>query len=88
MTTKETGCVKRIIEQIDESTPALPVLHIEIRTDHGYYLERAIHGVLKHRGKWVTGGGVEWFRTSAKEILYIYDFVTEQSAPPPNTVSK
>src|SRR5206468_1219703 len=54
--------VQRIADQITTSTPDKPVLHIEIRTDDYRALERAIHAVLRVRGKKIVGGGDECSR--------------------------
>jgi len=71
----QTDCVQRIVQQINTSTPDRPVLHVEIKTDHSYSLERAMHSILIHRGKKIHGGGDEWFKTTAAEIIDIYQFV-------------
>ncbi len=76
----EVDCVQRIVQQINASTPDRPVLHVEIRTDRCRTLERAMHSVLEHRGKKVLGGGDEWFRTTAAEIIDIYQFVTKAAS--------
>jgi hypothetical protein len=74
----EAGCVQRVVQQINASTPDRPVLHMEIKTDHCRSLERAMHSILEHRGKKIVGGGDEWFKTTAKEVLDIYQFVMNQ----------
>jgi Meiotically up-regulated gene 113 len=74
------GCVQRVVQQINESTPDLPILRIEIRTDRCQSLERAMHSVLDLRGKRIKGGGCEWFKTTTEEIREIYQFVTRQPA--------
>jgi T5orf172 domain-containing protein len=73
----QTDCVRRIVQQIDTSTPDRPVLHIEIKTDRSDLLERAMHSILIHRGKKIHGGGEEWFKTTAAEIKDIYEFVAK-----------
>jgi hypothetical protein len=74
--------VQRIANQIGTSTPAKPVLHIEIRTDDCRALERAIHAVLRLRGRKIAGGGDEWFRTTRDEIIAIYKFIYEPTSTP------
>jgi hypothetical protein len=69
--------VQRIADQIGTSTPDKPVLHIEIKTDDCRALERAIHAVLRVRGRKIAGGGDEWFRATRDEIIAIYRFIHE-----------
>jgi hypothetical protein len=57
--------VQRIAAQISTSTPDKPVLFLEIKTDKSRTLERALHSILAYRGRKVTGGGDEWFLTTA-----------------------
>ena len=64
--------VSRIVNQINESTPARPVLHLVIATDNAGALERALHGALVLRELKIDGGGKEWYRTTVAEILTIY----------------
>jgi hypothetical protein len=72
--------VQRIADQIGTSTPDKPVLHIEINTDDCRALERAIHAVLRVRGRKITGGGDEWFRATRDEIIAIYRFICEPTS--------
>ena len=72
--------VQRIADQIGTSTPDKPVLHIEIKTDDCRALERAIHAVLRVRGRKIVGGGDEWFKATRDEIIAIYQFVIEPTA--------
>jgi hypothetical protein len=74
--------VQRIADQIGTSTPDKPALHIEIKTDDCRALERAIHSVLRVRGRKITGGGDEWFKTNPDEIIAIYRFICEPNATP------
>ena len=76
----ETGTKQRIAAQINTSTPDKPVLYVEIRTNNCRSLERAIHSTLEHRGRKVSGGGAEWFKTTPDEIIAIYKFVAEVGA--------
>ena len=68
--------VQRIADQIGTSTPDKPVLHID-KTDDCRALERAIHAVLRVRGRKIAGGGDEWFRATRDEIIAIYRFIHE-----------
>lgn len=70
-----SNCVQRIVQQINESTPDRPVLHLEIKTGKAAVLERTLHSVLESRGKKLTGGGYEWFLTTPSEVIEIYDFI-------------
>jgi hypothetical protein len=72
--------VQRIANQIGTSTPDKPVLHIEIKTDDCRALERAIHAVLRVRGRKIAGGGDEWFRATRDEIIAIYRFICEPTS--------
>jgi len=67
--------VQRISDQIGTGTPDKPMLHIEIKTDDCRALERAIHAVLRFRGRKVVGGGDEWFKATKDEIVEIYEFI-------------
>jgi hypothetical protein len=75
----EVDTVQRIAAQISTGTPDRPVLHIEIRTNQCRKLERAIQAILDARGCKITGGGDEWFKTTAAEILAIYTFIQQQN---------
>jgi T5orf172 domain len=74
--------VQRIADQIGTSTPDRPVLYIEIKTDDCRAIERAIHAVLRVRGRKIAGGGDEWFRATRDEIIAIYRFICEPTSPP------
>lgn len=39
--------------------------------------ERAIHAVLRVRGRKIIGGGDEWFKATRDEIIAIYQFVIQ-----------
>lgn len=67
--------VQRIAAQISTSTPDRPVLVIEIKTDTCRALERAMHGILETRGRKISGGGTEWFKTTRDELMEIYQFI-------------
>jgi hypothetical protein len=71
----ESDTLQRIAAQISTGTPDRPVLVLEIKTTTCRALERALHGVLEARGKKVTGGGAEWFKTTRDEIVEIYRFI-------------
>lgn len=79
----KVGCtdgdtVQRIAAQIGTSTPDIPVLFLEIKTDSSRALERALHGILNYRGQKVNGGGAEWFKTSTEEIERLCDMLDQQ----------
>ncbi len=73
----ELDAVQRVTAQIATSTPDKPVLLIEIRTNDCRSLERAIQATLEVRGRKISGGGAEWFKTSRDEVLAIYKFIKE-----------
>ena len=55
--------------------PEPPLILGKWNSSEFHHLERALHAVLKVRGKWITeASGVEWFRTSLAEIQLIIDF--------------
>lgn len=64
--------VRRIVSQINESTPDRPVLHLVLATGSPGALERALHGALVLRDRKADGGGTEWYRTTVDEIQAIY----------------
>src|SRR5260221_10280687 len=72
--------VQRIADQIGTSTPDKPILHIEIKTDDCRALERALHAVLRVRGRKVVGGGDEWFKATRDEVIAIYEFICGSAA--------
>jgi T5orf172 domain len=74
----EGDAVDRIAAQISTGTPDKPVLLIEIRTHDCGPLEKAIHATLEYRGKKVSGGGKEWFKTTRDEIVSIYESVAQK----------
>jgi hypothetical protein len=73
----EAETVQRIAAQINTGTPDKPVLLVEIRTDNCRALERAIQATLETRGSKIRGGGAEWFKATADEVLAIYHFVKQ-----------
>ena len=72
--------VSRIVNQINESTPDRPVLHLVLATTNSGALERALHGALALRDRKIDGGGKEWYRTAVAEIVAIYHAVLGESA--------
>lgn len=34
-----------------------------------------MHGILETRGRKVSGGGTEWFKTTRDELMEIYQFI-------------
>lgn len=77
----EGDTVERIAAQISTSTPDKPVLYLEIRTHDCGSLEKAIHAILEYRGKRISGGGKEWFKTTKDEIVDIYESVAQSQSP-------
>jgi hypothetical protein len=73
----ESNTEQRIAAQIATSTPDKPVLLLEIKTDQCRALERAMQATLETRGRKISGGGTEWFKTSREEVLAIYEFVMQ-----------
>lgn len=65
--------VARVAAQISTGTPDRPVLHLVIRTHDCRALERAMHAILRLRGRRVEGGGAEWFRVSLEEVLDLHE---------------
>jgi hypothetical protein len=74
--------IRRIVNQINESTPDRPVLHLVLATNNPGALERALQGALVLRDRKVVGGGDEWFRASVDEILTIYRALLGEPAVP------
>ena len=68
---------KRVLDQFKGSAmPEPPLILGKWNSSEFHHLERALHAVLKVRGKWITeASGVEWFRTSLAEIQLIIDFI-------------
>jgi len=73
-----TDAVQRIAAQIGTSTPDIPVLFLEIRTDKCRVLERALHAILEYRGRKILGGGDEWFRISLLEVEQLYETLSTE----------
>ncbi|MGH7114589.1 MAG: GIY-YIG nuclease family protein [Stellaceae bacterium] len=73
----DVDTVERIAQQINTSTPDKSALLVEIRTNKCRSLERAIQATLETRGRKITGGGAEWFKTTREEVLAIYQFVNQ-----------
>ena len=73
--------LQRIAAQIETSTPDIPVLHLEIKTNDCRVLERAIQAILEAGGHKIAGGGAEWFKVSRDEILTIYQFINQPKPP-------
>lgn len=68
---------KRVLDQFKGSAmPEPPLILGQWNSSEFHHLERALHAVLKVRGKWITeASGVEWFRTSLPEIQSIINFI-------------
>lgn len=69
--------VARIAAQISTGTPDRPALRVLVRTHDCRALERALHGVLRLRGRGVEGAGAEWFKVTPDELVALYDRITE-----------
>ena len=56
------------------------IIELLLRTDEEKNLERAIHTILKLRGKHIPPecmkGEIEWFTTNSDEVIAIYEFAT------------
>ena len=66
----------RISQQVTTGMPEKPEVLLQIKTDDSVSLERAIHAILKLRGKHNKESlGSEWFITNCKEITDIYLFI-------------
>lgn len=65
----------RVAAQISTGTPDKPTLLLVIRTHDCRALERALHGIFRHRGRQVNGAGAEWFVVTREEIVAIYETV-------------
>jgi hypothetical protein len=76
--------VSRIVNQINESTPDRPVLHLVLATSNPSALERALHGGLVLRDRKVEGGGKEWYRTTVADIVTIYHCLLGEPPVPPS----
>lgn len=68
--------IERILTQAKTSYPELPHVALIIKCLDSYQLEKAIHNILKARGKWLENApGTEWFNTNPQEIESIYEFI-------------
>ena len=69
---------ERINQQLGTANPEAPkILHTWSVTDMGS-MEKAVHSILKARGKWVEAPKAkEWFRTNVEEVESIIKFVKE-----------
>ncbi|UEM06315.1 GIY-YIG nuclease family protein [Skermanella rosea] len=63
----------RVTAQIGTGTPDRPRLMLTIRTHDCRALERALHHILRFKGRHVTGAGAEWFITTRDEVRSLYD---------------
>jgi len=71
----------RVASQAGTALPEHPRIALNIRTDRASELEKAIHGILKVRGQYVSDApGNEWFLTSPDEVMEIFEWVS--SRPP------
>ena len=68
--------LNRVLQQTNAAIPEKPEVLLHIRTDASVELERAIHLILKLRGKHNKDSpGTEWFKTNCNEIEEIYLFI-------------
>lgn len=67
----------RIAAQISTGTPDRPVLRVVVRTHDCRALERALHNILRLRGRRVEGAGAEWFIASADEVVSLVETIIE-----------
>lgn len=68
--------IERVLTQAKTSYPELPHIALIIRCIDSHQLEKAIHNILKARGKWLdNASGTEWFDTNPQEIESIYEFI-------------
>lgn len=66
----------RVLDQTNTAVPEKPEILLHIRTDSSSLLEKALHSILKLRGKHNNDSpGTEWFRTNCAEIEEIYLFI-------------
>jgi len=74
---------KRVSDQFKGSAmPEPPYILGKWYSAEFNHLERALHAVLKVRGKWIIGAsGIEWFRSSLDEIQEIIDFIEKNKIP-------
>jgi hypothetical protein len=63
----------RIAAQIGTGTPDKPRLRLTIRTHDCRALEKALHSILRFKGRQVAGAGAEWFIASQEEVLDLYE---------------
>lgn len=68
--------VARIAAQIGTGTPDKPVLLLHIRTHDCRALERALHGMLRLKGRKIEGAGAEWFLATRDEVIAAYERAT------------
>lgn len=68
--------VARVAAQITTSTPDKPRLLAVFHTDDAGALERGLHAWFQLRGRRLEGGGKEWFRVSADEVVDAYHRLT------------
>jgi len=68
---------RRVLDQFKGSAmPEPPLILGQWNSSEFHHLERALHAVLKVRGKWISeASGIEWFRTTLPEIQSIIDFI-------------
>lgn len=64
--------VARIAAQISTGTPDRPRLSVPMRTHDCIALERALHALLRLRGRKVPGAGAEWFLVTREELVTLH----------------
>jgi hypothetical protein len=66
----------RVAEQCGTGTPEKPVVALEWLSHDCDSLEKAVHAVLRARGRWLDDtNGKEWFLTNPQEVEEICKFV-------------
>jgi hypothetical protein len=58
----------RILSQGATAMPEAPSVALLVRTDDAFTLEKALHHILKLRGKSIDAPGTEWFVTNPAEV--------------------
>lgn len=68
--------VNRILGQVGASYPEPPHIALVINCNDSFLLEKALHCILKVKGRWLSDSpGKEWFITSPEEVENLYLFM-------------
>ena len=66
----------RVAEQCGTGTPEKPILAFQFLSQDCDSLEKAVHAVLRARGRWLDDtNGREWFLTNPEEVEEICKFI-------------